>query len=243
MVTKELPGLQNAAEMPDRIYAVGDVHGHFDRLRSVHAMIRDDLADRPVGRALIVHLGDYIDRGPDSAACLQALAAGSPVADVPCHNLLGNHEQMFLDALDRPREAELWLGNGGHATLRSWGIDPNSDPETWRAAIPADHLTFLQSLTPMFLAGPYLFVHAGVRPGVRLSKQSLADLLWIRDGFLDWDGTMLPDAPGLRIVHGHTPSDAPDLRPNRLGIDTNAARGGKLTCAALSLDSVYFLQA
>ena len=96
---------------------------------------------------------------------------------------------------------------------------------------------------PTLVVGPYLFVHAGVRPGIRLPMQSLVDLLWIRDEFLDWNATMLPDAPNLRIVHGHTPRPEPELRPNRLGIDTNAGRGGKLTCAALSLESVYFLQA
>ncbi len=239
MVTKELaPGGQT----PDRIYAIGDVHGHSDRLRALHAAIRDDLADRPTAAALLVHLGDYIDRGPDSAGCLQLLANGSPLPGVPCVNLMGNHEQMMLRALDRAADVELWLDNGGRATLRSWGIDPASPPSTWSAAIPKRQLDFVRALHPKLQAGAYLFVHAGVRPGIRLPMQSLQDLLWIRDGFLDWSGTMLPDAPGLRIVHGHTPTEKPDLRPNRLGIDTNAARGGKLTCAALSSDSVYFLQ-
>ena len=228
--------------MPDRIYAIGDVHGHASRLRSLHAMIRDDFAERPVERALIVHLGDYIDRGPDSAGCLEQLLHGSPINGVPCCNLLGNHEKMLLDALERPSEAGLWLRNGGSATLRSWGIAPESDPRSWHELIPATHLDFLRTLMPMLRAGTYLFVHAGVRPGIRLPMQSLEDVLWIREGFLDWDGKMLPDAPGLRVVHGHTPSAEPDLRPNRLGIDTNAARGGKLTCAALSSHSVYYLQ-
>lgn len=243
MVTKELAAAAEATENPDRIYAIGDVHGEAGRLRSIHGMILDDLAGRPVERALIVHLGDYIDRGPDSAGCLEQLAHGSPVSGVACCNLLGNHEKMLLNALAQPAEAELWLRNGGKATLRSWGIDPASDSRSWREKIPKPHLDFLYSLTPMLLAGTYLFVHAGVRPGIRLAMQSLEDLLWIREGFLDWDGLMLPDAPTLRVVHGHTPTEKPELRPNRLGIDTNAVRGGKLTCAALSSGSVYFLQA
>ena len=242
MVTKELAPVREAVDKPDRIYAIGDVHGQADRLRSIHAMIRDDLGERPVERALIVHLGDYIDRGPDSAGCLEQLSHGSPIGGVACCNLLGNHEKMLLDVLEQPREATLWLRNGGDATLRSWGIDPNSDPRSWIEMIPPAHLDFLHSLIPMLLAGTYLFVHAGVRPGIRLPMQRLDDILWIRDGFLDWDGKMLPDAPNLRVVHGHTPSEEPELRPNRLGIDTNAARGGKLTCAALSSDSVYYLQ-
>ncbi|MDT7950115.1 MAG: metallophosphoesterase family protein [Acetobacteraceae bacterium] len=235
--------MPDALEQPDRIYAIGDVHGHADRLQAVHALIRDDIADRPVADAFLVHLGDYIDRGPDSAGCLEQLAHGSPISGLRCFNLMGNHESMLLDALEQPAAARLWLHNGGDATLRSWGIDPESDPRRWRENIPPAHLAFLETLLPMVVAGVYLFVHAGVRPGIRLPKQSLNDLLWIREGFLDWNGRMLPDAPKLRIVHGHTPTPEPELRPNRLGIDTNAARGGKLTCAALRADSVYFLQA
>lgn len=242
MVTKELPdGLGGLP--PDRIYAIGDVHGQHEKLKAVHALIRADLSTNPVDRAHIVHLGDYIDRGPESAGCLQLLVHGSPVSGVPCTNLLGNHEQMLLNALTDAREAEMWLSNGGAATLLSWGIDPNTKHALWADLIPTHHLHLLNTLVPKLQLGRYLFVHAGVRPGVRLSMQSRTDLLWIRDSFLDWQGPMLPDLPSLRIVHGHTPSAEPQLRPNRLGIDTNATRGGKLTCAALSSDSVYYLQA
>lgn len=243
MVTKELLAGLDVPELPDRIYAVGDVHGQHARLKALHGLIRDDLMARPVARAHLVHLGDYIDRGPESAGCLQLLCHGSPIAGISCTNLLGNHEQMLLNAVANPRDADMWLTNGGQATLLSWGIDPSTDPARWAKLIPAPHLHFLAGLQPKLQLGRYLFVHAGVRPGIKLSMQSPFDLLWIREGFLDWEGTMLPDAPSLRIVHGHTPSAEPELRPNRLGIDTNAARGGKVTCAALSSDSVYFLQA
>ncbi len=243
MVTKELPGASADASTPDRIYAIGDVHGQQARLEAVHELIRKDLSERPVTRAHIVHLGDYIDRGPDSAGCLDLLVRGSPIPGVECTNLLGNHEQMLMNAMVDGRQAELWLSNGGIVSLLSWGIDPDTDPAQWIDYIPIAHLKLLKSLQPFLQLGRYFFVHAGVRPGVKLALQNPADLLWIREPFLDWQGTMLPDVPTLRVVHGHTPSLQPELRPNRLGIDTNAARGGKLTCAALSSDSVYFLQA
>lgn len=246
MVTKELPGQQLPGQQmgarPDRIYAVGDVHGHATRLRAMHDAIRRDLRDNPAGSVTLVHLGDYIDRGPDSAACLALLAASDPIEGVPTVNLMGNHERMMLDALEWPGQGRLWLENGGDAALRSWGIDPQTQPEQWRARIPANHLHFLETLVLTHVAGDFLFVHAGVQPGIRLEKQSPLDLLWIRAGFLDWDGIMLPEAPHRVIVHGHTPASQPEVRRNRIGIDTNAARGGKLTCAALSGDSVYFLQ-
>ncbi len=155
---------------------------------------------------------------------------------------MGNHERMLLDALERPSRAPLWLQNGGVATLQSWGVPLDTPPERWGEHIPADHLQFIRGLPLCHTIGAYAFVHAGVRPGTRLAEQDPHDLLWIREGFLDWNGIMLPEAPDRVIVHGHTPASAPEVRPNRIGIDTNAARGGKLTCAALGRDSVYFLQ-
>ncbi len=231
MVTKELAG---------RIYAIGDVHGHATRLRALHERIRQDLRAQPAA-SLLIHLGDLIDRGPDSAACLECLLS-DPNADTPTINMMANPERMLLDALERPQRAPLWLQNGGAATLASWDIDPRSPPETWRERIPAAQLRLLQRLALCHLAPPFLFVHAGVRPGIRLSMQSPHDLLWIREDFLHWSGTMLPELPDTIVVHGHTPTPEPQLRRNRIGIDTNAGSGGKLTCAALEQDSVYFLQ-
>ena len=237
MVTEGLA----APATPERIYAVGDVHGHADKLRALHAAIWSDLAANPARETLLIHLGDYIDRGPDSAGCL-ALLAAPPIAGMPSVNLMGNHERMLLDALEQPRRASLWLQNGGATTLQSWGIAPGSPPSEWHHQIPPDQLRFMQSLALSHAAGRFIFVHAGVRPGIRLAAQAPDDLLWIRECFLEWDGTMLPEAPDRIIVHGHTPAEQPEVRRNRIGIDTNAARGGKLTCAALSTDSVYFLQ-
>ena len=236
MITKGLAG------QPDRIYAVGDVHGHCDRLRELHEAIRQDLRAHPVDHVLLVHLGDYIDRGPNSAGCLSLLAGPAPLAGMPTVNLMGNHERMLLDAIETPRRAELWRRNGGDTTLASWKIAADTPSARWRDLIPADHLQFLDGLSVSHEAGQYLFVHAGVRPGIRLALQDPQDLLWIRDDFLDWDGKMLPEAPERVIVHGHTPASEPELRHNRIGIDTNAGRGGKLTCAVLGKNSVYFLQ-
>ena len=231
-----------------RVYAVGDVHGHLDRLRAIHAAIAADLVANPLtdlgAHATLVHLGDFIDRGPDSAGVIAHLLAGPPAPDIPVVNLMGNHEWMLLTALTsgRPEDADLWLENGGLDSLRSWGIPVRSPVRDWPGQMPRPHLLFLRDLLPHWQVDGTLFVHAGIRPGVPLAGQSRDDLLWIREAFLRHPGPMLPDAPDTLIVHGHTPSPAPELRPNRLGLDTGAGRGGKLTCAVLQGDEVRFIQ-
>ncbi len=227
-----------------RVYVVGDVHGHRDRLERVHARIRADLHHRPVESPLLVHLGDLIDRGPDSAGCVGLLAAGPPIRGVPTINLMGNHEWMLLAALtsDKYDDAARWLDNGGAETLWSWGLKSSTRPPEWLAAIPPAHLVFLRDLRRTHVLGGYLFVHAGVRPGVRLDKQRETDLLWIRESFLNWEGVMLPEAPERVIVHGHTPVEAPVLKSNRIGLDTGAGKGGPLTCAVLEGDRVGLFQ-
>lgn len=223
-----------------RIYVIGDVHGHRAKLERMHGQIRDDLARRPIGRPSLVHLGDLIDRGPDSAGCLALLANGPPLPGVPTINLMGNHEWMLLQALTMGKgsDVDLWLDNGGAETLASWGLKSSTNPRDWMAAIPARSLVLLRDLMLHHAAGNYLFVHAGVRPGVALAQQKRTDLLWIRGNFLDWDGVMLPDAPAQVIVHGHTPTEAAVLRHNRIGLDTGAGKGGPLTCAVLEEDGV-----
>ena len=223
----------------ERIYAVGDVHGCADRLGHMHAAIAADLAERPVGSALLLHIGDYIDRGPDSAAVIEMLLRGPPVPGVPVVNLEGNHEDMLLTALanpDRPEPVEHWLFNGGTASLASWGVRDAADPAAWEQQIPPAHLDFLRSLTLKHTAGGYLFVHAGVRPGVPLEEQSRHDMLWIREPFLSHRGDF-----GAVVVHGHTPTGNPVTRPNRVGIDTGAVMGGRLTCAVFEGDRVGFV--
>ena len=226
-----------------RVYAVGDVHGHRGKLERVHEIIRRDLAARPVERPLLVHLGDLIDRGPDSAGCVALLANGPPVAGVPTVNLMGNHEWMMLQAIrtGRGSDADQWTDNGGAEALASWGLKSTAKPREWLAAIPPRSLVLLRDLGLHYAAGDYLFVHAGVRPGVALARQKQEDLLWIRRSFLQWEGVMLPEAPERVIVHGHTPGEAPVVRANRIGIDTGAGKGGPLTCAILEGERMHMV--
>ncbi len=227
-----------------RVYAVGDVHGCLDRLVAMHVAIAEDLHARPTGNAVLIHLGDYVDRGPDTAGVVALLAGGRvPTAIHSVVNLMGNHEEMLLSALaTRSREAAgLWLMNGGAASLKSWDI-PGSDlegpdgPGSWGARIPEAHLAFLRGLGLMHRLGGYVFVHAGLCPGVPLARQSRHDLLWIREPFLS-----SPERFEAVVVHGHTPTAKPVMRANRIGIDTGAVMGGVLTCAVLEANRLGFL--
>jgi serine/threonine protein phosphatase 1 len=229
------------ATLPEgqRVYAIGDVHGCAARLEALHALIRDDLATRPVAEPTIVHLGDYIDRGADSAGVLRRLRHGD-WRDPPPRlvNLMGNHEAMALAALEgADRDSvEHWLANGGADTLASWAISPRASPAEWRRSIPADHLDLLRGLATHHRQGGYVFVHAGLRPGVPMTRQTREDMLWIREPFLSFTG----DLPGV-VVHGHTPARSVAVRANRIGIDTGAVMGGLLTCAVLQADRLGFL--
>lgn len=222
-----------------RVYAIGDVHGCDRQLAALHQAIAADLAERPIAAPLLVHIGDYLDRGPASSSVLARLAAGSPIAGMEMVNLRGNHEAMALAVLaggDRD-SVELWLLNSAAATLESWGIDPGSPPRSWAARVPADQLAFLGALGASHREGGYFFAHAGVRPGVPLGMQDPADLLWIREPFLSYKGDF-----GAVVVHGHTPLREPLVLGNRIGIDTGAVYGGRLTAAVLEADRVGFLQ-
>ncbi len=228
---------------PDlRVYAVGDIHGCLERLRALHDAIAADLAERPVARAVLIHLGDLIDRGPDSAGVV-AFLSGRPrprgIAETT--TLLGNHEAMMLAALEAPEEddaARLWVVNGGADALFSWGVPRQVEPKDWAAHLPAAHLAFLRALPLSVRLDGYLFVHAGIRPGVPIAQQERHDLLWIREPFLSSKADH-----GAVVVHGHTPRPAPEVRPNRIGIDTGAVMGGTLTCLVLEADQLGFLSA
>ena len=223
-----------------RVYAVGDVHGCLDRLTALHALIAADLAERPVAQPVLVHLGDYVDRGPDSAGVVALLATGAPLPGLPTVNLMGNHEHMMLAALasGETEATELWLANGAADSLHSWGVPRSAQPNDWAAHLPIPHLLFLRDLALRHRAGGYLFVHAGVRPGIKLDQQTRHDLLWIREPFLS-----SRQDHGAVVVHGHTPHPEPVVRPNRIGIDTGAVMGGMLTCAVLEADRLGFLTA
>jgi serine/threonine protein phosphatase 1 len=244
-------GPRSAARLAEgrRIYVIGDVHGHRAKLERVHDHIRADLVRRPVAAPLLVHLGDLIDRGPDSAGCLALLADGPPIRGVPTVNLLGNHEWMMLRALTNGTKTGIpghsaaddidrWLDNGGAQTLASWGLKSTMPVREWLAGIPPRQLVLLHDLRTYWEAEGYLFVHAGVRPGIPLAQQRETDLLWIRESFLKWEGVMLPETPHRLIVHGHTPEPQPTIKHNRIGLDTGAGKGGPLSCAILERDDV-----
>jgi serine/threonine protein phosphatase 1 len=149
---------------------------------------------------------------------------------------------MMLDAITGDREAIThWRSNGGNAALQSWGIKAAKKDRDWASDLPALDYAFLRSLRLFHRVDGYLFVHAGVRPGVPLAMQMEGDLLWIRKPFLESRGPLLPDAPGLTVVHGHTPEHAPVVTDNRIGVDTGAVRGGRLTCAVLEGAGMRFL--
>jgi serine/threonine protein phosphatase 1 len=228
------------ATMPpgQRVYAIGDIHGCLDRLVSLHEAIAEDMAARPVAHTTLVHLGDYVDRGADSAQVIDWLINQPPVPADAIVNLMGNHEFMMLSALagvDKEAPGH-WMTNGGADSLLSWGISRTVPPTEWASRIPRQHLLFLRDLEICHHIGPYLFVHAGVRPGVPLDKQSRQDMMWIREPFLSSRADH-----GAVIVHGHTPKREPIVQPNRIAIDTGAVLGGALTCVVLEDDKLGFL--
>jgi len=224
-----------------RVYVIGDTHGHLARLQTLHRQIAEDLTARPLmarGGAVLVHLGDYIDQGPDSAGVLSHLI-GLRVPDLRIVNLLGDHERMLLDAIDGDRAAATdWLWAGGRESLASWGLPPDLPRESWADAFPADHIAFLRGLSLSYREGDYLFVHAGIRPDVALTAQSREDLLTIRQPFLSSEAHA-----GVVVVHGHSSSPSVPILPNRIGLDTGAGIGDRLTCAVLEEDGIALLVA
>ena len=220
------------------LYAVGDIHGRLDLMRALLALIEEDARARShAERRILVFLGDYVDRGPDSRGVVADLV-GRRFHGFDIHFLKGNHEAILLDFLEHPLNLDHWLMNGGQATMESYGVDTEAlaearaHPETWRdtfaAALPEAHLRFFRSLNLSVTFGDYLFVHAGLRPGVPLAAQSEDDLVWIRRPFLDHAGPF-----GKIVVHGHTPTALPVVTPNRIGIDTGAVFSDRLTALRL----------
>lgn len=236
--------LQGAARVPDgwRIYAFGDPHGRLDLLQRLRLAIDADLrASAPASR-VIVGLGDYVDRGPDSRGVVELLCSGLGLdAELVC--LRGNHEELLLEFVERPTgRTPIWLNQGGLETLRSYGVpsallvDPEPDPLQLRAElmkrIPAKHLEFLSATQPSYSKGDYFFAHAGVRPGTPLDEQETGDLLWIKREF-----TEAETATEKVVVHGHSPVDKPYFGPFRINIDTGAYASNRLTCVVLEADT------
>jgi serine/threonine protein phosphatase 1 len=228
---------------PDRIYAIGDIHGRLDLLDRIIDEIAVDLAKSPVSTALTVTLGDYVDRGPNSRGVLDRLAANPfPTAFVA---LKGNHEVLLETFLRDPQTAGPWRRFGGLETLHSYGLvvgplmvgkNYAEAADALRRAMPQAHLDFLASLGTSLTVGKYFLCHAGVRPGVPLERQRVEDLLWIRDEFINSTADF-----GKIIVHGHTPSESPEVLPHRINVDTGAYMTGWLTCVVLEADDIRFL--
>lgn len=233
------------------VYAVGDVHGRLDLLDALLDEIRADAAtlgreDRPV----IVFVGDYIDRGPESAGVIARIDAlqSDPGSGFEIRALMGNHEQTLLQFLDDPEGGPAWVEFGGGETLAAYGVSPpvgRGDAETWRSAqeqlqanLPERHLQFLRRLELSAIYGDYLFVHAGVRPGRSLDEQDPRDLLWIRGDFLHQ-----PHGLDLVVVHGHTPDEEPFVSPHRINVDTGAYATGVLTAVRVGAGPPVMLQA
>jgi len=226
-----------------RVYAIGDIHGCSGMLDRLLALVDEDAASRPAAETWEICIGDYVDRGPDSAGVIDRLARESAGGRRRVC-LLGNHEEAMIDALDDPALMKRWLELGGDATARSYGVDPEGTAagaagvhRELQAAIPEAHRRFLARLATHHRIGDIVFAHAGIRPGVPLDRQDPHDLVSIREGFLDHDGTF-----GLHVVHGHTPVDAPERHPWRTNIDTGAVHGGALTAAVIEGDDMRFLE-
>ncbi len=228
---------------------MGDVHGRLDALQPLIRAIADDLeATPPVQSAMLVFLGDYVDRGPESRGVVDMILRMKGQQGLEVRTLKGNHEEALLQFMQQPTFGAAWLEHGGGATLASYGVQPpasRTDPDAWAevsaafsAALPVDHLTFYRALELMIDVGDYAFVHAGVRPGVPWDQQAERDMLWIRQEFLQEKGPF-----GKVIVHGHTPMEQAQLLPHRIGVDTGCYATGLLTAVRLQDEDQRLIQA
>jgi serine/threonine protein phosphatase 1 len=224
------------ASWPSAVYAIGDIHGCLHELQMLESAIMEDGKQIP-GEKWIVYLGDYVDRGPDSAGVLDHLLMRAP-AEFKRICLAGNHEAMMLDFISGKTGSPFsWLDNGGLQTLQSYGIDISRFERASRrerqtmmdSVIPLEHREFLAECALALTLPGVTFVHAGLKPGIRIQEQGEMDLLWIRNEFLQ---ASWPEAE--LIVHGHTPAEEPQIGRGRLGIDTGAFATGRLTAVRLS---------
>lgn len=248
MIGSLFGGRKRSEPVPERaavpadhfVVAIGDVHGRLDLVERLWPQI--DAASRfsPARRRILVFVGDYVDRGPQSRELVDRLLEGFPGFE--CVFLKGNHDLTLLEFLADPTIGEAWRNFGGLETLRSYGVS-HAHGKNWSqtrsefaAALPRTHAEFFKNLKLHVAIGDYLFVHAGIRPRVSLEDQSERDLLWIREEFLDSTANF-----GRVVVHGHTPGDAPVIRPNRICIDTGAYMTDNLTAIVLEERTRRFL--
>jgi serine/threonine protein phosphatase 1 len=231
--------------IPDgtRVYCVGDIHGRDDLLGEMAERVGADLKTRSFDHAVTVFLGDYVDRGPASKAVVERLASGEWPTSIIA--LAGNHEEFLLAFLGDAGFLAFWRSQGGLETLHSYGInvgpamagrDFGEVQAAFTARFPKQHRDFLEALKVSAVIGDYFFCHAGVRPGMDLDRQNRDDLLNIREPFLSSEAEH-----GKLVVHGHTPALEPEIRSNRIGIDTAAFATGCLTCLVLEKDEQRFL--
>jgi serine/threonine protein phosphatase 1 len=226
-----------------RLYAVGDIHGRLDLLDRLLRMIDDDDKSRGLAQTELIFLGDLVDRGPDSVGVIERLMALRETQ--PVRFLMGNHEEVFLRAVEGDLRALRFLVRiGGRETILSYGISE----EEYRSLdfeglmpllqqkVPAAHVAFLTAFESWIEIGDYLFVHAGLRPGVPVEDQKTSDLCWIREDFLSHRESF-----GKMVVHGHSITEEIDERPNRIGIDTGAFASGRLTAIGLEGDERWYL--
>jgi serine/threonine protein phosphatase 1 len=241
---QQSPG-QRTAQVPEglRVYVIGDIHGRADLLADMFARIDAGRANFSVEKAIHVFLGDYVDRGPNSREVLDLLISRRRQYPAVC--LKGNHENYLAEFLGNPVILDEWRRYGGLDTLLSYGLAPSLKPDapesialssSLNRILPESHRLFLNSLAVSFTCGDFFFVHAGVRPGIPLATQAQGDLLSIREDFLLYEG-----AYEKVVVHGHTPVVKPEVRTNRINIDTGAYATGKLTCLVLESDRMTFI--
>jgi serine/threonine protein phosphatase 1 len=228
-----------------RLYAVGDLHGRCDLLVRLLAKIEEDALAHPDKKKKLVFLGDYVDRGLDSKGVIERLL-GSFAAGLDPIFLRGNHDDMFLSFLKGHLEvAPLWLEHGGTAAAASYGVNLlnigtkeklEKIQKELSEKVPAEHIVFLENTIFSVAFGDYFFVHAGVRPGVPLNKQKDIDKIWIRSEFLNSG-----DDFGIFVIHGHSVRTMPEIKSNRIDIDTGAFATGQLTCLVLDDTERVFL--
>ena len=230
------------------VWAIGDIHGRHDLLRPLVEAIRADLRATDAQKKVVIFLGDYVDRGPDSREVIRYLAALPAGDGVEWRFLKGNHEETMVKFLDDPMVGVQWCEYGGEATLRAYGLRPpdmKHRAEAWRRLstdldhkLGADERAFLANLELQVSIGDYFFAHAGARPGLPLDRQSAGDLLWIRSSFLRSDVEF-----EKVVVHGHTPAAEVHADRRRIGIDTRAYESGMLTALKLQGGERRILQA
>jgi len=234
-----------APRLPDglRIYAIPDIHGMDDALVDVLARIDADRAGHPPADTMQIFLGDYVDRGPASRDVFDRLIARARHQQILL--LKGNHETLFRDFPARPDLLSHWGKFGGLQALQSYGLKPSAEPgpderrelaREFASAVPQEHFRLIDRMPSSFTSGDFFFVHAGVRPGIPLDQQKDEDLLWIRQDFL-----LHEEDFGKFVIHGHTPVEEPEVRSNRINLDTGAYATGRLTCLVIEGDTVAFI--